>query len=269
MLKSLAFKWATALTLAAVLLLGSAGASWPDAQANDNLAAVWGLTGLDAALAAVDRQFPGGGDPKTIEDKFLPLLKEYKTPEDAGRIYAQITRTYEQSGPKAEPAKLLAYCTKALQYPLDLLDDTKMHLTSGIELRRMAPKEGGAEYARARRTFVMPFLTGLKLLLDNKVPAEPPPPPLLKSYPLSPGTPDYEENLGKWRQERARYEAYLRLEDLVCTGRVLIGAIAGSYSDKPYATDELQQLATVVLKDKDMVQQLVTRTEANIKSRSD
>lgn len=121
------------------------------------------------------------------------------------------------------------------------------------------------EYATGRKEVAALRLQGLAVLLDNGVPSERPEVPSVSKF-LYRG-PEYQAVLQKHEEELEAHKKAMLLEKLVGWRRNLTGNIVGSYSNQPYAVDELRQLATEILKNDAVVGEIVAQVEANIVQR--
>jgi len=128
----------------------------------------------------------------------------------------------------------------------------------------------GEEYARGRRESVVPMLNALKILVDNGAPPEEAQPYLPSAggfFVVGPhDTPQYAALV---KEHEEQWEARRKAEVLLDAWSlrwIVVHNIAGYYMQPPYATDELRQLATDILKDQALVNTLVQKAEANIPS---
>lgn len=116
----------------------------------------------------------------------------------------------------------------------------------------------------ARKEYTGLRLQALSLLLQAGVPSQR---QELRTWEVQTVFPAGEQELEKLRQEEERHLADWQrvrlLNELVALRRVLTRNIVGSYSNKPYATDELKELATEILKNDEVVQQLVAAVQQN------
>jgi hypothetical protein len=115
-------------------------------------------------------------------------------------------------------------------------------------------------YAEARRHFVIPMLKALKLLLDNNVPGADARPPLPGVNPFDiqpPGSPAYQAAVERHsRQMEARRTAEL-MDDLVSRRWVYTNNIAAYYAQPRHAPEELRRLASNILKNPTVVQDIL------------
>ena len=136
--------------------------------------------GLSQKLADVEHQYKDGADMKQIETACLGLLKDYSSNEDKGEIYAEIPtlyltsfgRTTEKTQRAALPVdSVIAYCQKALAYPLDPEIVVKMYFSWGLmESHKVVPRVDFPGFAKVRRPAVIAYLKGYKFLLDKNLP---------------------------------------------------------------------------------------------------
>jgi hypothetical protein len=127
----------------------------------------------------------------------------------------------------------------------------------------------GEEYARGRRESVVPMLKALKILVQSGAPSEEDEPWLPAVSPVFVIPADSPEHAAALKRYAEQWEARRKAEVLLDAWSlrwIIAHNIAGYYMQPPYATDELRQLATDILKDQALVNTLVQKAEANIPS---
>lgn len=234
---------------------------------------------LRQRLREIDGQIEGSNtDTKKLERQGLNLLDQYTSPEERGRIYAQIAHVYAQSGLK-EPDRLgeyAEYCEKALQYPLDVVAAVRMYgywasaLWSGSRRQVHSRESPWDQFREARREIASLFLRGMKLILDQGTPAEAQPLPMVGKFRCRPVDSPECQDMVKKHEERRRARARVMLEnDLVLRRKMLIDHCVHIYSQEPVATEELAVLAREILRDEDAVTELLARVASRTTDRPD
>ena len=217
---------------------------------------------LEERLALIESQAKTGGDLAKLEAELLAMAQQSWPPEEKGKIYATAAAIYAARSPITQPNKLKAYATKALEYPLDLLHKTLMYVDLSIAQVATYDSVAPMEYLKHRAEIAEPCLRGLKLLLDNKVPAERVPVPGVGKFDVSPSSPDYQR---VWKEHEAQMAARAKaqsLNELVRWRIWLTGNIVAMYSLGADGTQELKELAKDILKDDRVVGELLTRVKA-------
>ncbi len=155
--------------------------------------------------------------------------------------------------------------------PEQLLDTVKSYSDRACSIQsQYIGSSHEEEYATGRKEFTALRLQGLALLLDYGVPSERPEVPGVGKFNVYSGShddPEYQAVLQKHEEEVEAHKKAMLLEKLVGWRCNLTGNIVGSYSNQPYAVDELRQLATEILKNDAVVGEIVARVEANIVQR--
>jgi len=223
---------------------------------------------LNQRLAAISSQNKGVGDWGKLEAECLNLLKEYESPEDKGKIYAAIALTYSKSGYSSREdiriPKSIKYCKKALQYPLEVTTACEMYgrWTGALMVKYWDSEK--EEFVKRRQEAIVPCLTGLKLALDNKAPKKRQPPPAVGIYHISPSSPHYQKVMKKYKEELAARKKWEFENKLYNSRRALTQSCVSLYSHEPYDTDELEQLASEILKDDEAIREILAEVRSKI-----
>lgn len=214
---------------------------------------------LPAALRALDQLRQGHKTPfAEVDRRADELLRKYPDPKDQGQIYFELVQVYGQSaGP---PQRIIEYAKKALQLPLEPSQRFRLYTYWGDAVLLLKPAEPLAD---RRRAATVVFLDGLMQLRKFNLPEKPPEIPLVTLYDLDDGAREAEE---QYRRDMAAVEQAHFVRAMIRHRDVLTGQIVWLYARKPFATDELRELATKTTKDPQLVARLVKAVEAKIKS---
>jgi len=120
------------------------------------------------------------------------------------------------------------------------------------------------EYAKARPQILAPYLAGLKLLLDNKIPREFHDVRRVDLYDVPPDDPHRPELERKHKEQMAARKKGMALMELAVWRRWFESQIVTLYFRIPHATDEFKRLAAETLKDDKIVKELVAALEEHI-----
>lgn len=204
-----------------------------------------------------------------LEIEHLNQLKEAKSPEDMGEIYAAIALMYANSGMQP-PAKVIEYCKKATQYPIGLTETCQLYLYWGEALGLSYRDTSSTSFIEARQEIVRPYLLGLKLVLDNQtLQQEEQEPPAISKYRYD-GLPDTEEDheLKKQHDREVAVRDEVMLQNKLTRFRRQFVAKCGDlYSHQPSNLNELQRVATEILNDDEIVKYLLTQVETFTKNK--
>jgi hypothetical protein len=249
------FIWSARITTIIVCIMASTSKGFPLSP--------WDATPLDINLMRIISQDKDEGtDIQKLEDQCLLLLNDYNSPEDKGKIYANIAFMYSGHGYSSlksiRIAKTEEYCWKALEYPLDTI--TTCETYASLSGSQIAPyyERPAEEFAKARKESIVTCLTGLKLVLDNNAPKELEEqqvhrPPIVLTHTGDPNDPHYKKRLKevtKWNEELMAEHKKEKLEqELYILRRAAIESCVSLYSYKPpYDTNELEKFARDILK---------------------
>jgi len=177
-----------------------------------------------------------------VQSQCDALLQEYTAPEQQGRIYYQLVKSYGQArmSVNGHAAKVIEYAQKALKCPLDPHLRLRLYGSWGAAIM-LSDVTRPIPQCRAAAAAV--YLRGLKEAKQYNIPDVPPERP--GAFFLKPGMD--EETFKRERQahfKEVRRVDYVRslYEDRVVLERQLLFY----YSRKPRAPDELRKLATEV-----------------------
>ncbi len=231
---------------------------------------------LGPRLREIDSQRRFGRTPEQMEKmetQYLELLQEYDSPEDKGRIYAAIANSYINSGIQTPgglpvfPEKVAEYCEKALQYPQEVPDSCRFYSFWGAALQAQCYKSGEEDFSVARREIVIPYLKTLKFVFDNLTSRESQNLPSVVAYDVPPSDPHYGEIVRKHNRQMNKWKEVKLNNKLLRYKDVLVPKVVSLYSQKPYATDELRELAGEILKKEDTVKELISLVTNKIKDK--
>jgi len=201
------------------------------------------------------------------------LLEKYTEPEEQARIYYQLAVVYSQSGQK-KPDKIIEFSKKALELPLDPIERLKLYVWWGDAIQIAHRGARNQERVVARRKAVIPYLDGLKECLSMQYPKYTQPEHLPEEQNVKA---DSRDPLGPARRSiraerrKAMYESKKdRFEkDVNQHKKILISQISGTYSDFPWASDEIRELSTKILEDKTIVDELMSAVGEAVEKRAE
>jgi len=245
------------IVIITLMLFFSSISGFSNAQEND----------LDRRLFEINSRLAGKKtDTGNLEKECLKLLEEYDSNEDQGRIYSAIAFIYSQSG-MIQPEKTVEYCKKALMYPLEIATACQMYVFWTDALQIEYSNSTGQKFASARREIIIPCLTGLKLILNNKIPKEMQEPPAVSNFyyhgPQS--NLEYQKLLKKHNDEILTRKRVMMQNKLLQHRNVLIDKCVSLYSRKPYAISELYNFAQEILGNDDAVSEILSAVGDRIK----
>jgi tetratricopeptide (TPR) repeat protein len=108
---------------------------------------------LAGRLAAIEQANVRAADLTSFEKSCQKVIKSLPNHEDTGKVYARIVEVLVAKGSKEAQSKSLAYCEKAVQYPLDVGTASRLYENWGCALDRspVGPDErSAADYAKTR-----------------------------------------------------------------------------------------------------------------------
>jgi hypothetical protein len=219
-----------------------------------------------------------------VYQKAEELVKKYAdNPEAQGRIYLEVLKNHALGNGLRRPYEAIAYAQKAAQYPLPPVDKAQLYLSWGDAIQFTAPGAKGEKMQEIRRAATVKYLNGMKVALDNQIPAVPTPPQPPEGVELNVFEnglifiPDSlsEDMKEKLRQKKAAMEArkaarreyfqkkdeYNRLKEIRDRCDCSRDLILQLYTTVPFDTAELEQLATEILRDPAAVKDLVDRAK--------
>lgn len=210
---------------------------------------------LDQFLETIRNKNLGvGTDWIKLEKECLNLLKKYELPEDKGKIYATVAFIYSEKGYDLlnrninimeQVSKVVEYCEKALEYPLEI--DTAcwlyLHLTDALQIKYQ--DFVGQEFAAARKEIIVPCFKGLKLVLDNQTTQEIEEVPAVGKYDIieSPADPESQKLIKKHNEEIANRKNVMLQNELIRFREAFIQKCISLYSQELLSADEFKRLA--------------------------
>lgn len=224
---------------------------------------------LEEELYEIDKLRLGKKTPFDKAEKMAnELLRKYTQPEEQGKICYQLAEVYAQSG-QVWPAKTAEFSEKALGYPLDPVKQLQLYVYWGDAIQVAHRGVRNQELVVARRKAVMPYLEGLKEALDHNLPEEKPELPGVGRFRYS-GPQDSEQYRELIRKHQAQVEARKLAKfqrDMIQHRDALTGQISYMYSRFPFASEEIEKLATEVLQDENAVERLMSAVNAAVQKR--
>ncbi len=218
---------------------------------------------LDQRLDDIDRLRVG---PKTpldeVERRCMVLLAQFGTPEQQARIYYQWAHVEAQSGLQ-RPQKVIELVTKALGLPLDTERRLQLYAYWGKSIEASNRGVRGDAMMAVRREAVVPYLRGLAEAVAVVTTTEnsPLPPDLpMQGRDMVMHAESTARSYAKWSQER-HLERYRRYRD------GLEGEISYLYSRSPFATREIEVLATQLLPDGVAINRLIAKVRIAVQDR--
>lgn len=201
-----------------------------------------------------------------LEARHRKLLRETDSSEDKGKIYAEIASMYASSGIQRYLTEVIEYCQKALQLPLDISTACQMYVYWGEALEAKYRDATGEDFIAKRQQIVIPYLTGLKLVIENQTTRKRREPPAVSRYRYDgpPNDPEYQAMLKKHEEEITARENVMLQNKLVDYRNVFTSKCVDLYSREPFAQDELQQLAGEILENEDAAKEILTEVRARI-----
>jgi hypothetical protein len=133
---------------------------------------------MEAAIVELDGMRAGRETPfDRVEARAAELAKQFSTPEELGRIYAQVAHVYGQSGC---PPKTIDWAQKALQQPLEPITRLRMQMYWGDATYLKHAKEIRAGAAASRRAALLAYLTGIEEATTYSLPDKAPELPVVE-----------------------------------------------------------------------------------------
>ncbi|MFC1780794.1 hypothetical protein ACFLZ8_00840 [Planctomycetota bacterium] len=228
-----------------------------------------GAKTLDEELYEVDQLRAGRDTPfDEVDRRCNELLQEYTEPNDQGKIYFIRVQVEGQSGFR-RPEKILEFIEKALELPQEPLKKVRLYIYRGDAIQTDNRGVHNQELIVARREAAMPYLYGLKEMLQYDLPEEKPELPIVNRVRYA-GPPDTEEYLEIKRRNEEQMAAWRLAKfqrDMISYRDVLNSQISGMYSRFPWASDEIRELATKILEDKTSVERLMSAVDEAVNKR--
>jgi len=198
------------------------------------------------------------------------LLKDYTQPADVATLYYHAAQVYSDSG-LLQPQKTIVYAKRALEYA-DL--DPKMRQRTftclGDAMQVSHRGVTGEALIQARREAVVPYLQGLKELLQYKLPAAPPALPTVQGFDYTgPTNTALYQSLKRQNEEQAKArDAAVFLKEMLLCRDTQTKQICYIYSRFPFDSENLRSLAMEVLQDEIEVDRLMAAVDAAVAKRA-
>lgn len=243
---------------AAILVLGLAG--WQGRIAR-------GADTLSNELRELDQMRNGK---RTLVDKVelrgKELLREHASPEEQGQIYYHLADINGQSG-MVHPELVIEYAQHALTFPIEPAQRLRLFTYWGDALmigNQHTAIESRKPFPEIRKMAAVPYLEGLKEAAKYKIPLQKPELPAVDLYDVPETAPIYQQ-VKKRHDEQMLAHNRARIEqELWDHRRVLTGQIVQIYSRKPYANEELRELAVKTTNAPELADQLVAMVDRSI-----
>lgn len=220
---------------------------------------------LQRELRQLDSLRKGRETPLAVVDqRGEELLRKYPDPKGQGQIYYQLAHIHAQSG-LTRPERVVEYAKKALGYPLEPSQRMRLFVYWGDALRVGNPKE---PFPANRRSATAPYLEGLKELLKDKLPDKAPELPPVFAYQVDGPEAEVERVREQHKKAVAARKQAEQLGEMVKHRDVLVGQIAGMYGRKPFATEEVSELAREALGDSPEYDRLMRSVQAEVAKRA-
>ena len=203
----------------------------------------YGQVTLDECLTSIEGKLKNGVSLDDVEAQMLKLTQNFQSPKELGTIYVHVAALYSEKDSMRAPAKVIACVTKALEYPLDPRDKVMMYLYWGTAIITQYQSAGQGEVLKHRPEIVMPFLNGLKLLIDDGIPENPVSLPAVGTFDISPDDSRYQEILAEHERQLKARERAEALEEMVRLRMILTRNIVDEYSVGMEATQELKEIS--------------------------
>ena len=224
---------------------------------------------LDEELYEVDKLRAGFNTPfDEVEERCNELLQKYTKPEEQGKIYYELTKVEGQSGFQ-RPAKAIDYVKKALELPQDPWKKVRLYIYWGDTIQVAHRGVHNQELVAARRKAVVPYLYGLKETLKYDLPELKPELPTYGAivYEGDKDDPEYQRIL-KEKKEKIKAREKAKFQRTMIQHRdVLTSQTSTMYSRFPFASNEIKELATLVLEDETAVERLMSAVNAAVQQR--
>ena len=191
-------------------------------------------------------------------------MKEHHTPEDKGRVYSMIASIYDRYE-REYWSEVVSYCQKALQFPLDKFEAIKAYERWGSALwtHHRVVQRGKIEVWRGE--VVRPYLKALRIVLDHQTATG-----MQRKRPL-PTMSYYDESprVVEWHRTRSEENRLIEEQNALIKYRCHITLTCIElYSCGPPAAAELERLATEILKDREVVAEIIQDVEARRRGES-
>lgn len=202
-----------------------------------------------------------------VERRCLTLLAEYPEPADQARIYYIWAHVEGQSGLQ-HPEKGIEYIKKALRLPLDGEKRLQLHMYWGNSLEMVHRGVQGEELKEARPEIVIHYLNAINECVSLIADTEKSALPAEVGDDSGDNSPD---GGGKHRRENAHKFAVALKKQKIERIRAFQAAFetqtAYLYSRRPYATEEITQLAEKHITSADARKKLMSRVLEEIGKR--
>jgi len=208
------------------------------------------LLQMDALRAGADTPFA------EVEKQGQELLQRYTRPVERAQIYFGLAQVYAQSDIRHHPDRVTRYARLALASERDPIQRGILYSYLGsaaeVDPTRLT-------FAAQRTNAAQVWLQGYKELLPLHLPAVAPELPVVNKLGDGADPARQRQLLHEHElQMKARLEAE-RLEKLVHSREIFVQQLKEAYARAPCADEEITQLATRILRDKQAAETLLAR----------
>jgi hypothetical protein len=199
-----------------------------------------------------------------VEQRCKELLSEYTKPEEQARIYFMSAHVEGQSGLR-HPAKTIGYVKKALSLPLDPEQRLQLYMYWGNALEVTYRGAKSDALKKVRPEVVEPYLKGIAECVGYVAETQMTPLPPIQE---APGPDDRNWN-GAREHNYAKSIKLDKLETLQGFQKAFENQIAFVYSRVPFATEEIEKLATQHLPDQSARENVMSKVRKEVEKRED
>lgn len=228
---------------------------------------------IDGTVSSIVREWD---DPSVstndLERRLLSCLKDCRSDYDKAIVFSSLAEMFGSRELRIDRKKSFDYSKKVVELKIS---DPKMLSTAyssiGGAICLMNIGAQGNDYARVRREAAEPYLKGIRILMDNKIPSKPITLPESPGFMnVLPGGPNEKQNKEKEKEYLRKVDEYNALAEanrLVPLRDHIIGQVVYIYSKEPYNPEELLSIAMQILDDKETVDEMMAQVDADMKGR--
>jgi hypothetical protein len=203
-----------------------------------------------------------------VDKRCNELLKSYTDPNEQGMIYFELVQIEGQSGFQ-RPEKILEFINKALSFPQEPSKKVRLYIYWGDALQVAKRGVINQDLIKARREAAIPYLNGLKEALQYNLPEKKPDLPSVSFVFGRQNSERYRSLISERDQQIKDRELAKFQREMVDQRDILISQISGMYSRFPWASNEIQELATKILGDTVAVNRLMVSVDAAVQKRAE
>lgn len=194
---------------------------------------------------------------RELEQMALSLLSKDSSEKDKSEVYAAIATMYANDGMR-RPSKIVKYCEKALRGKTEPLRACQLYIYWGEALERLANDGNSVSVGRKRDALVI-YLRGLKLVAENQTAQVKQEPPTLGRYRYDgpKDEPRHKAMLKKRSEAAAARQTIMVQNELQDYRRILSDKCVQLYSESSNSLEEFENIARGILKDDDLLKELI------------